>query len=100
SGDVVVRDPVVLTATLPRFRRTGDRGAVQLELDNVEGAAGDDNPSVTPGGAAKLEGNQPQALKLAAKHRDRVSIPVTASGAGPSTVTVKVNGPDNFALER
>ncbi len=41
SGDVVVRDPVVLTATLPRFLRTGDRGAVQLELDNVEGAAGD-----------------------------------------------------------
>ena len=25
SGDVVVRDPVVLTATLPRFLRTGDK---------------------------------------------------------------------------
>ena len=41
TGDVIVRDPVVLTATLPRFLRTGDHGAVQLELDNVEGAAGD-----------------------------------------------------------
>ena len=30
SGDVVVRDPVVLTATLPRFLRTGDRGASSL----------------------------------------------------------------------
>ena len=100
SGDVVVRDPVVLTATLPRFLRTGDRGAVQLELDNVEGAAGDYNLAVATDGAAKLDGNQPQALKLAAKQRDRVSIPVTASGAGPSTVTVKVSGPDNFALER
>ena len=100
AGDVVVRDPVVLTATLPRFLRTSDRGAVQLELDNVEGAAGDYNLAVTTDGAAKLEGNQSQALKLAAKQRDRVSIPVTASGAGPSTVTVKVNGPDNFALER
>jgi alpha-2-macroglobulin len=100
SGDVVVRDPVVLTATLPRFLRTGDRGAVQLELDNVEGAAGDYNLAVATDGAAKLDGDQPQALKLAAKQRDRVSIPVTASGAGPSTVTVKVSGPDNFALER
>ncbi len=100
SGDVVVRDPVVLTATLPRFLRTGDRGAVQLELDNVEGAAGDYNLAVATDGAAKLDGTQPQALKLAAKQRDRVSIPVTASGAGPSTVTVKVSGPDNFALER
>ena len=100
SGDVVVRDPVVLTATLPRFLRTGDRGAVQLELDNVEGAAGDYNLAVATDGAAKLEGNQPSALKLADKQRDRVSIPITASGAGPSTVTVKVNGPDNFTLER
>ncbi|HET7910405.1 MAG TPA: alpha-2-macroglobulin, partial [Pseudolabrys sp.] len=100
SGDVVVRDPVVLTATLPRFLRTGDRGAVQLELDNVEGPAGDYNLAVVAGGAARLDGDQPQALKLAAKQRDRVSIPVTASGAGPGTMTVRVSGPDNFALER
>jgi uncharacterized protein YfaS (alpha-2-macroglobulin family) len=100
SGDVVVRDPVVLTATLPRFLRTGDRGAVQLELDNVEGAAGDYNLALSTDGAAELEGNQPPALKLAAKQRDRVSIPIGASGAGPSTVTVKVKGPDNFTLER
>jgi uncharacterized protein YfaS (alpha-2-macroglobulin family) len=100
AGDVVVRDPVVLTATLPRFLRTGDRGAVQLELDNVEGAAGDYNLAVATDGAAQLDGNQPQTLKLPAKQRDRVSIPVTASGAGPSTVTVKVSGPDNFAIER
>ncbi|MGB7855402.1 MAG: alpha-2-macroglobulin, partial [Pseudolabrys sp.] len=100
SGDVVVRDPVVLTATLPRFLRTGDRGAVQLELDNVEGAVGDYNLAVATDGAARLDGNQPSVLKLAAKQRDRVSIPVTASGAGPGTVTVKVGGPDNFALER
>ncbi|HJS62857.1 MAG TPA: alpha-2-macroglobulin, partial [Pseudolabrys sp.] len=99
-GDVVVRDPVVLSATLPRFLRTGDRGAVQLELDNVEGAAGDYNLALSTDGAAKLEGNQPPALKLAAKQRDRVSIPIATSGAGPSTVTVKVNGPDNFTLER
>ena len=100
SGDVVVRDPVVMTATLPRFLRTGDRGAVQLELDNVEGAVGDYNLAVATDGAARLDGNQPSVLKLAAKQRDRVSIPVTASGAGPGTVTVKVSGPDNFALER
>ncbi|MGA9457568.1 MAG: alpha-2-macroglobulin family protein, partial [Pseudolabrys sp.] len=73
---------------------------VQLELDNVEGAAGDYNLAVATDGAARLDGNQPSVLKLAAKQRDRVSIPVTASGAGPGTVTVKVGGPDNFALER
>ena len=100
SGDVIVRDPVVLTATLPRFVRTDDKSVVQLELDNVEGAAGEYNVAVAADGVVKFDGDKPQVLKLAAKQREHVSLPITASGAGPSTITVKVSGPDKFALER
>jgi uncharacterized protein YfaS (alpha-2-macroglobulin family) len=100
AGDVVVRDAVVLTAMLPRFLRTGDRGAVQLELDNVEGAAGDYNIAVSVDGAVKLESDKPQILKLAAKQRDRMSVPVSAAGSGSSTIKVNVNGPNGFAQER
>ena len=99
TGDVIVRDPVVLTATLPRFLRTGDKGAVQLELDNVEGAAGDYAITVGADGAAKVAGDK-QTLKLDAKQRGRVSLPVTASGAGASTIDVNVTGPNGFALAR
>ena len=60
SGDVIVRDPVVLTATLPRFLLTGDRGTMRLDLDNVEGPAGDyaisvqtDGPLAGRAGAAR-----------------------------------------------
>ena len=100
SGDVIVRDPVVLTATLPRFLRTGDKSAVQLELDNVEGAPGDYSLAVMTDGAIKRDDDKPLTFKLAAKQRDRVSLPVGASGAGAGTVSVKVTGPDNFSLER
>ena len=100
AGDVVVRDPVVLTATLPRFLRTGDRGAVQLELDNVEGAAGDYSVSVATDGAVKSDGAAPQVVKLAAKQRGRVAVPVTAPGAGASSIAVNISGPNGFALAR
>ncbi len=100
SGDVIVRDPVVLTATLPRFLRTGDRGNVQLELDNVEGAAGDYNIAVASDGTVKLDGDKPVTLKLAAKQRDHVAVPVSAAGAGASALKVSVSGPNGFALER
>ena len=100
SGDVIVRDPVVLTATLPRFLRTGDKGAVQFEFDNVEGAPGDYNLGVVADGTVKLEDDKPLTLKLAAKQRDRIALPVGANGAGPGTVSVKVSGPNNFSLER
>jgi uncharacterized protein YfaS (alpha-2-macroglobulin family) len=98
-GDVVVRDPVVLTATLPRFLRTGDHGALQLELDNVEGAAGDYAISVSAEGAAKIETGK-QTLTLAAKQRSHVSLPVTAAGAGTATIDVSVSGPNGFTLNR
>lgn len=100
SGDVIVRDNVVLTATLPRFLRTGDRGNVQLELDNVEGAAGDYNVALTADGPVKNEATAAQVLKLAAKQRDKIAVPVSASGSGPSTIHVNVTGPNGFTLER
>ena len=100
SGDVTVRDPVVLTATLPRFLRTGDRGTVQIELDNVEGAAGDYKVAVDTAGSVKRDGEAPPALTLAVKARGRLSVPVSASGSGSSTVVVNVEGPAGFKLAR
>src|SRR5450830_1855301 len=100
ASDVVVRDPVVLVATLPRFLRTGDHGAVQFELNNVEGAAGDYSVAVSADGAVKIDGDKPQTLKLAGKQRDRVSVPVFAAGSGSSTIKVGVTGPNGFALDR
>ncbi|MDO8877781.1 MAG: alpha-2-macroglobulin [Pseudolabrys sp.] len=100
SGDVVVRDSVVLTTTLPHFLRTGDRGAVQIELDNVEGAAGDYTVTVATDGTVKRDGEGPQKLTLAAKARGRLSVPVTAQGSGVGTVTINVDGPNGFAQAR
>ncbi len=77
SGDVVVRDPVVLVATLPRFLRTGDSGAVQLELDNVEGAAGDYVIAVSAEGAAKIAGD-----KQTAQARRQAARPCRGAGDG------------------
>jgi uncharacterized protein YfaS (alpha-2-macroglobulin family) len=99
-GDVVVRDPVVLTTTLPRFLRTGDRSVVQIELDNVGGAAGDYTVSLSAEGTVKIDGDKPLTLKLAAKQRAHVSVPVAASGAGKSTINVSVSGPNGFTLAR
>ena len=100
STDVVVRDPVVLTATLPRFLRTGDSGAVQLELDNVEGAAGDYSINVAADGPIAFTDTKPHMLMLAQKQRSRVSLPVSASGAGGGHVDVTVSGPNGFTLAR
>src|SRR6185437_13301736 len=40
SKDVIVRDPVALTVSAPRFLTLGDKARLELALHNVEGAAG------------------------------------------------------------
>jgi uncharacterized protein YfaS (alpha-2-macroglobulin family) len=99
NGDVIVRDPVVVTATLPRFILSGDRTSLQLDVDNVEGAAGQYRVSVESDGPVKMAG-QGTTLNLPAKKRDRVSIPITSDAAGLASVKVKLTGPGDFALER
>ena len=98
STDVTVRDPVVLSATLPRFLLPGDRSSVHLDLDNVEGQAGDYTIAVTSADA--LSANATQKLTLRAKERGAANVPLSATTAGAGTVRVKVSGPGGFALER
>ncbi|MEA2974868.1 MAG: alpha-2-macroglobulin, partial [Alphaproteobacteria bacterium] len=100
TGDVIVRDPVVLSATLPRFLLTSDRAALHLDLDNVEGAAGDYSVAVKADGPVTFAQGTASTLSLRAKQRDAVTIPLTASAAGAATITVRVTGPDGLALER
>jgi alpha-2-macroglobulin len=100
SADVTVRDPVVVTATLPRFMLNGDRSSMHLELDNVEGQAGDYNVAVRIEGAFGSGAASTQTLRLAAKQRASTSLTLAAAAAGAGNVNVRVSGPGGFSLER
>jgi uncharacterized protein YfaS (alpha-2-macroglobulin family) len=99
-GDVTIRDPVVLTATLPRFLLSGDRGTMHLDLDNVAGQAGDYRLEMKSEGVNVVGNAAPQTLKLDARQRSSVTVPLSGAAAGSAAVTVRVSGPGGFALER
>jgi alpha-2-macroglobulin len=98
--DVTVRDPVVLTATLPRFLLNGDHGTMSFDLDNVEGAPGDYTVSVKTAGPVKVSGNPVTTTKLAAKQRSSMSLALDAGGAGSATLDVDIKGPSGLTLAR
>jgi uncharacterized protein YfaS (alpha-2-macroglobulin family) len=100
TADVVVRDPVVLTATLPRFLLPGDRSTIHLDLDNVEGQPGDYAISVSATDAVLIGAGATQTLTLRAKARGSATVPVSANAAGSGAVKVSVSGPAGFAVER
>jgi uncharacterized protein YfaS (alpha-2-macroglobulin family) len=100
STDVTVRDPVVLTATLPRFLLNGDHGTMSFDLDNVEGAPGDYTIDVKTTGPVKVSGNPATTVKLAAKQRSSMSLALDAGGAGTANIDVDIRGPNGLALAR
>ena len=101
TTDVIVRDPVVLTATLPRFLLNGDKGTMSMDLDNVEGAAGDYTINVKTSGPVKVTGNPATTVKLAAKQRTSMTLALDASGgAGTAQLDVDIKGPNGLTLAR
>ena len=73
---------------------------MNLDLDNVEGGAGAYAINVSAEGPVAVGEGGSKSIQLNAKQRDRVVVPLNASGAGAATVKVAVKGPGNFALER
>ena len=98
--DVTVRDPVVLTTTLPRFLLTGDHGTMSIDLDNVEGAPGDYAVNVKASGPVKVSGRAQPSVKLAAKQRSSMSLGLDAGGAGTAALDVDIKGPNGMSLTR
>jgi alpha-2-macroglobulin len=100
TADVIVRDPVVLTATLPRFMLPGDRSSVRLDLDNVEGQPGDYTIALSAADAVFAGAGATQKLTLRAKARGALTVPITANAAGSGVVQVGVSGPGGYTLAR
>jgi len=73
---------------------------MHLDLDNVEGQAGDYRLEVRSEGINVTGNAAPQTLRLNAKQRNAVTVPLAASGSGNATVFVRLSGPAGFALER
>ena len=100
TTDVTVRDPVVLTTTLPRFLLNGDHGTMSYDLDNVEGAPGDYTVNVKASGPVKVSGTPSTTVKLAAKQRTSMSLALDASGTGTAAIDVDIKGPNGLTLAR
>ena len=101
SADVLVRDPVVVTASLPRFLAPGDSSRLLIEVTHATGPAGEMGLSVTAGdGLAVATDLLPAAFRLEDGGRQSFTLPVTARDAGLQTVTVTVTTPDGRDLAR
>ncbi|MFN0264923.1 MG2 domain-containing protein [Tepidamorphus sp. 3E244] len=93
SAEVVVRDPVVMMLTAPRFLSIDDQSSVSLTVHNLDGAGGAYELDVSSGGAANVDASGIETLALSQGAREQLTLPVTATRAGLASVDVTLTGP-------
>lgn len=98
QADVLVRDPVVVTASLPRFLAPGDESRLLLEIVHASGPTGQMGLEVSAKGVAL--GEAPAAFDLAAGGKARFAVPITAGEAGEAAIDVALTTPDGRVLRK
>ncbi len=94
SQDVFVRDPVVLTASIPRFLAVGDSSRLLVEINNVSGPAGDYQLSVATGeGISFPDEDATRTLTLAEKQRVTINVPIEGTSPGDFDVALDLTAP-------
>jgi uncharacterized protein YfaS (alpha-2-macroglobulin family) len=97
--DVTIRDPIVITATLPRFLASNDRSTLRLDLSNVEAEPGDYALDIVVDGPAAV-GDAPKSVKLEKGGKQALILPVSGTGIGPAKLSVRLSGPGGLAINR
>ncbi len=101
AADVIVRDPVVATASLPRFMAPGDQAELRLDVANTDAPDGDYNLAVeTTDNLAVAPGAWPEKLTLSGGKRQSLAIPLTANRTGQGGVTLRLSNAGGVVAEQ
>ncbi|RUQ66029.1 alpha-2-macroglobulin family protein [Azospirillum doebereinerae] len=100
DANVLVHDPLLADAVLPRFLAPGDTAQVLLTLDNLNGPAGDYQAVLTAGGAVALANGTLTVPNLARGKRASAGRVLTATAVGTGHVTLDVTGPNGLRVTR
>lgn len=99
EADMLVRDPVVVTAALPRFLAPGDRSRARIEITHADGPAGEMALSVSSPGGLSL-GSLPASVVLSEQGKQVLELPITAATVGDHTLTLTLTTADGQQLQQ
>jgi len=101
EADVTMRDPIVLSASLPRFLAPGDKSFLRLELTHVDGDSGRVALVVSADGPLEVDLTRlPSAVEIADQGREILEIPIRARGEGDARITIDLTTPDGTSVQR
>jgi uncharacterized protein YfaS (alpha-2-macroglobulin family) len=101
TKDIILRDPLVVQGTPPKFLIIGDKSELHLSLRNVEGPEGEYALSAIADGATSLaESAADQRFSLKPGERRDIALAITGDSLGQASVAVTLTGPEGVSVER
>ncbi|MBM9518359.1 alpha-2-macroglobulin family protein [Desulforhopalus vacuolatus] len=98
AAEIQVNDPVVLSASLPRFLARDDHSFVTVLVQNVTGKEGTYQVTGRAEGAVRLDDAGEESFILKKGERRTVLLGLTAVALGRGEVECSVRGPGNYAV--
>jgi alpha-2-macroglobulin len=100
EADMLVRDPVVVTASVPRFLAPGDSSRIRLEAVHADGPSGQMTLALVQQGTGLEIGAAPGAFSLSNGGKAVFEIPVIAQDVGDSSFDLVLTTPDGRELRQ
>ncbi len=100
NTDMLVRDPLIAEALLPRFLAPGDEARLSVLLQNIALPAGPAAVKISLDGPLALGGADTLSANLTVGARAVPSTVLRATGAGRGVVKLAITGPGGFMLNR
>ncbi len=97
---LIVRDPVIVLSSTPRVLAPGDKSALSLSIQNLDGAAGRYRLSLRGHDGLILDGAETYELDLPKGGQADLRVNLAAEGLGEGAIDLAIAGPDGFALNR
>lgn len=99
TSDIIIRDPVVVTASMPKFLAPGDQSQLRLDLANTDGPAGIYTLDfVASNGVTMAETGIPGTVDLAAGAKRSLVLPLNGAQAGDGSITVVLSHAEGLQI--
>lgn len=100
ESTLLVRDPLVVSPSLPRFISVSDNSHISILLQNLSAAEGRYQISLHADSGLQLPGAQATSIKLKRGQSTSVSFPITALHPGNGSLQLEIDGPQGYHYQK
>ncbi len=101
AKDVIIRDPVVVTANAPKFLSPGDQSRLRLDFANTDGPSGAYSLELMTGNMLQISAeNIPDSVDLEPGEKRSIVLPLRAVQVGEGSINIRLAHANGMAIEQ